>query len=123
MTMTKKHETRFVDVSDRIDRMLADPEIAAEVAKVEARAETEDRLYAMNLAMVRKAAEMTQTEIAEKLGVHQGDISKLEHRSDLLLSTLVGYLIATGAEHPRLVVDIHGRSVELNLDNFNTAKR
>ena len=118
-----KRETRFVDATDRIDRMLAEPEMAAEVAKVEERAEAEDRLYAMNLAMVRKAAEMTQTEIAEKLGVHQGDVSKMEHRSDLLLSTLVGYLTATGAEHPRLIVEVHGRSVELSLDSFGTAKR
>lgn len=30
-----------------------------------------DRIYAMNLTMIRKAAQMTQTEVAKKRGVGQ----------------------------------------------------
>jgi transcriptional regulator with XRE-family HTH domain len=40
----------------------------------------------MNLAMIRKAAQMTQVEVARKLGVGQGVVSRLEHRDDMLLS-------------------------------------
>ena len=61
-------------------------------------AEEMDRVYAMNLAMIRKAAQMTQVEVARKLGVGQGVVSRLEHRGDMLLSTLYDYLTATGAD-------------------------
>jgi transcriptional regulator with XRE-family HTH domain len=47
-----------------------------------------DRVYAMNLAMIRKAAQMTQVEVARKLGVGQGAARRLERRDDMLLSTL-----------------------------------
>ncbi len=49
-----------------------------------------DRVNAMNLAMIRKAVQMTQVEVARKLGVGQGVVSLLEHRDDMLLSTLYG---------------------------------
>jgi len=41
-----------------------------------------DRIHALNLAMIRKAAELTQEELAERLGARQGDISRIENRSD-----------------------------------------
>lgn len=74
-----------------------------------------DRIHAMNLAMIRKAAEMTQEEVAAKLGGRQGDISRIENRQDLLLSTLLHYLTATGAEDPRIVVTVRGQEIELDL--------
>ena len=43
----------------------------------------------MNLAMIRKAAQMTQVEVARKLGVGQGAAPRLERRDDMLLSTLL----------------------------------
>ena len=69
-------------------------------------------VYAMNLAMIRKAAQMTQVEVARKLGVGQGVVSRLEHRDDTLLSTLYDYLMATGAG---IVVTVHGQRIELDL--------
>ena len=74
-----------------------------------------DRVYAMNLAMIRKAAQMTQVEVARKLGVGQGVVSRLEHRDDMLLSTLYDYLMATGAEGAGIVVIVHGHRIELDL--------
>jgi DNA-binding XRE family transcriptional regulator len=50
------------------------------VAQARAEAEEMDRIYAMNLAMIRKPAQMTQVEVARKLGVGQGAISRLENR-------------------------------------------
>jgi DNA-binding XRE family transcriptional regulator len=49
-------------------------------------------------AAVRKARELTQVEVAERLGIDQASVSALENRSDLLLSTLAKYIRALGGE-------------------------
>ena len=108
-------QKRFVRGNERLDHLLSDPQLAADVAAAHADAEEMDRVYAMNLAMIRKAAQMTQAEVARKLGVGQGVISRLEHRDDMLLSTLYDYLMATGAEGAGIVVTVHGQRIELDL--------
>ena len=119
-----EHETAapgqpgFARGNARIDQLLADPQLAADVAGAQADAEEMDRIYAMNLAMIRKAAQMTQNEVARKLGVGQGVISRLEHRDDMLLSTLHDYLMATGAEGAAFVVIVHGYRIELDLSHL-----
>src|ERR1700733_5659323 len=55
--------------------------------KVEARA-TQLIAEEMTLQELRRARKLTQVRMAKKLGVSQDGISKLEKRSDLLLSTL-----------------------------------
>jgi DNA-binding XRE family transcriptional regulator len=105
----------FVRGNDQLDRLLSDPLIASDVAAAHADAEEMDRAYAMNLAMVRKAAQLTQAEVARKLGVGQAAISRLEGREDMLLSTLYDYLTATGADTASIVVTVHGRRIELDL--------
>ena len=58
------------------------------------------------LRELRKARALTQTALAKNLGMTQSEVSKLEQRSDVLLSTLSGYVAATGgrlrlvAEYP-----------------------
>lgn len=49
------------------------------------------------LAEARMRAGLTQTDVAERLGIGQSDVSKLERRSDVLLSTLRAYARAIGA--------------------------
>ena len=39
---------------------------------------------------------MTQAKLAEASGVNQGEVSKIEHRTDLYLSTLAEYVKALG---------------------------
>jgi hypothetical protein len=56
----------------------------------------QDRLAAMPLDQLRKAREMTQLQLAEILDVNQGEVSKLEHRSDICVSTLADYIEALG---------------------------
>jgi DNA-binding transcriptional regulator YiaG len=112
--MTEPDKT-FIRRNEHLDRLLADPELAADVALAHEAAEEMDRAYAMNLAMIRKAGQMTQVEVAKKLGVGQGVVSRLENRSDMLLSTLFDYLTATGAESASIVVTVHGRRIELDL--------
>jgi transcriptional regulator with XRE-family HTH domain len=91
-------------------------------APVEVEAREMDRLYAESLARIRRAGDLTQVEVAERLGVGQGVVSRLERRHDMLLSTLADYLHATGAERPRIVVTLNGIEIELDLDQFRESK-
>jgi predicted transcriptional regulator len=50
----------------------------------------------MTLRELRKARKQSQTEMAEMLGVGQGDVSKLERRTDAYLSTIRRYVEAMG---------------------------
>ena len=105
----------FERATSKVDRFLSKPEVAADVAAGrEARAEM-NRAYAMNLAMIRKAADLTQAELAERLGTDQGSVSKLENRQDMLLSTLASYLKATGADAVSIVVSVRGVEYALDL--------
>jgi transcriptional regulator with XRE-family HTH domain len=55
-------------------------------------------LAAMPLDEIRKARQMTQAKLAETLGVNQGEVSKIEHRTDIYISTLAGYVEALGGK-------------------------
>ena len=52
----------------------------------------------MSLHQLLKARQLTQTKIAEELHIGQGDVSKLERRTDMYVSTLASYLQAVGAD-------------------------
>ena len=53
-------------------------------------------LDSMPLDELRRARQMTQTKLAESLGVNQSEVSKIEHRTDVYLSTLAEYVEALG---------------------------
>lgn len=57
---------------------------------------------------LRIAASQTQADMAQALGVRQDTISRLEQRSDMLLSTMRRYVEATGGEL-ELVANFPGR--------------
>jgi len=67
----------------------------AQRKKVEARA-AELIAEEMTLRELRHARKLTQVKMAKKLGVSQDSISRLEKRSDLLLSTLRKTIEAMG---------------------------
>jgi DNA-binding XRE family transcriptional regulator len=52
----------------------------------------------MALRDLRKAMRMTQARLARKLRVGQDSVSRIEQRTDMLLSTLKGYVAAMGGE-------------------------
>ena len=52
----------------------------------------------MSLQDLRKARKQTQARIAQQLGINQENVSHIEKRSDLLLSTLSGYVEAMGGK-------------------------
>lgn len=65
--------------------------------KVEARAAaliTEE----MSLQDLRKARKQTQVSVAKELGIKQENVSRIEQRTDLLISTLRGYVKAMGGK-------------------------
>ena len=50
----------------------------------------------LDLRALRRARGLSQTELARRLGISQSDLSKLERRSDVRLSTLRAYVAALG---------------------------
>jgi plasmid maintenance system antidote protein VapI len=52
----------------------------------------------MSLRELRKALELTQTDVAEALDKGQHEISRIEQRGDILLSTLTRLVHAMGGE-------------------------
>jgi DNA-binding XRE family transcriptional regulator len=75
--------------------------------RVEARAKEliEEELTLRDL---RQAQHLTQERMAELLGVEQENVSRLERRADLLLSTLSSYVAAMGGKL-RLVAEFPNR--------------
>jgi DNA-binding XRE family transcriptional regulator len=65
-----------------------------------ARTRSEERARKMeeDLALndLRAARELTQTQMAELLDVSQSEISKIEKRTDMYVSTLASYIAAMG---------------------------
>jgi DNA-binding transcriptional regulator YiaG len=70
------------------------------------------------LRQIRRRRRISQVELAGRIGTTQGDLSRLERRSDLLVSTLARYLEALGGSlelwvrFPGLLVriDLPGRA-------------
>ena len=114
---TPGESTEFVGTEAtqaRLTRLRARPGAADRVDRIRAEMVEADRVYAENLAAVRKAADLTQVELAKAMGVAQSEISRIESRPDMLLSTLASYLAAAG-DRPRVVVTIAGHDVEVDL--------
>ncbi len=76
-------------------------------------AERRRLLEEMSLCQLRKARELTQTRIADELHMGQGDVSKLERRTDMYVSTLASYLQAVGADLEIRAVFPDGRAVKI----------
>jgi predicted XRE-type DNA-binding protein len=72
-------------------------------------------LAAMPLDQLRKAQQMAQLQLAEILGVNQGEVSKIEHRSDICVSTLAEYIEAMGG---RLEIRAVFKDREVRITQF-----
>lgn len=81
--------------------------------KVEARAA---QLIAeeMTLRQLRQACKLTQEKVAKSLRIGQEGVSKLEKRSDLLISTLRDYVKAMGGQLSLVVEFPHREPVILS---------
>ena len=109
----------FVNGNARLERLLSDPEQRTRVDAIREGMQQADREHAMGLAMVRHAADLTQQDLADVLGVSQVAIQKTEQRSDMLLSTLRRYLLAAGADMEITVHWPDGRHAKLSLGELD----
>jgi len=75
------------------------------------------------LRQLRALSAMTQQELAEATGISQHNISRLERREDMLVSTLASYVEGLGGRL-RLIAEIPGldESLEIQLAH-DAAKR
>ena len=93
----------------------------AQRARVKARAQEliEEELTLRDL---RQAQHLTQERMAELLGVEQENVSRLERRADLLLSTLSSYVSAMGGKL-RLIAEFPNRKpVAVALGDLHESK-
>jgi DNA-binding XRE family transcriptional regulator len=119
MTMTdKKVPKGFVDGDALLDEILAEPGMADAVENIEHGVADMNRIYAQGLAEIRKFAAQTQSELADRMGIGQAAVSRIEGRDDLLLSTLAEYAAAAGAVNGRIVFQINGVDIELPLARY-----
>ena len=79
-------------LTDRMDKL---PQSRRKKVEERARALIAEK---MSLRDLRKARKQTQERVAEKLGINQENVSRLERRSDLLISTLSSYIEAMGGK-------------------------
>jgi len=82
-------------------------------AQAASAAERRRLLDEMSLHQLRRARELTQTKIADELHIGQGDVSKLERRTDMYVSTLASYLQAVGADLEIRAVFPDGHAVKI----------
>jgi DNA-binding XRE family transcriptional regulator len=120
--MSKQHTFVGTDAATaKLDKLRARPGMAKRAGKIREEMAAADRLYADSLAAIRRAADLTQIELATQMGVAQSEISRIEKRHDMLLSTFTSYLTAAGVT-PRVVVTIAGQDVELDLTTLTTGR-
>lgn len=71
----------------------------------------------MNLDEIRQALSFTQNTLAEALGVGQAEISKIENRTDVFISTLRRFVNAMGGE---LEIKAVFPDREIKIRNFSS---
>ncbi len=77
---------------------------------------TDQLLREMRLHELRRARELTQQDLAEKLNVKQPAVAKLEQRADIYVSSLRHYIEAVGG---RLKVVAEFPEGEVAITNFS----
>jgi transcriptional regulator with XRE-family HTH domain len=91
------------------------PGYRAERADAARRAERRRAAYGEALSTLRRARSLTQVAVAEQLGVAQGEVSRIEHQADLLLSTLTRYIDGMDGTLSLLVRFDDNETIELSL--------
>ncbi len=74
-------------------KVLAEPGAAEEIER-----EKRKMLTAVRLAELRRSRKITQAALAELLKIDQSAVSQTEHRADMTISTLNGYISALGGK-------------------------
>lgn len=72
--------------------------------RARSRRRAEEMLAELRLRELRAACDLTQEQLAERLQVDQPNVSRLERRSDVHVSTLADYIAALGGRLEILAV-------------------
>ena len=97
---------------------LGHPEIRSLYHQAEEDFEAEVSRHLASLAQIRKAQGLTQIQLARILGKTQGEVSRLENQSDLYLSPLRSYIVATGGELALVARFPDSGEVEISFDEL-----
>jgi DNA-binding XRE family transcriptional regulator len=76
---------------------------------------------ALALAELRQSRHITQVQLADTLGISQGNVSRLEARSDVYLSTLRSYVEALGG-HLEIAAVFPDERVPVDVGPATTVK-
>ncbi len=83
-----------------------------------AKAKAKEVMAEMLLTEIRKEAGFTQQDIAQKLGMKQPSLSKLESQDDMQISTLKRLIKALGGQ---LELIVHMPSGDIRVSQFKTS--
>ncbi|MEI6791358.1 MAG: XRE family transcriptional regulator [Myxococcaceae bacterium] len=92
-------------------KLLRDKMRPEDLKKAQAKAKV--MLAEMHMQELRKARLLSQEDLARILGTKQASISKLEHRADIYISTLRGYIEAMGG-HLKIIAQFNDSEVVIN---------
>lgn len=92
-------------------RATADPETIKRAEE-----KTQRMLDEMPLHELRQARQMTQEAIADELGTTQANVSKMERRTDVYISTLRRYVEAMGGD---LEITAHFPDGDVRINQFH----
>ena len=114
-------DEEFASATDRVHATraaaLGKPEIRdlveAKLADIRTRVDT--------LAALRKARGLTQIQLSEELGMTQGEISRLERRENLHLTTLSRFIEATGGRL-RITAIYNDDEVEVTIGDLTESQ-
>ena len=84
-------------------------------ARQRSAARARDMMAGMALHELRQAMQMSQNQLARSLRVKQANISKIERRTDMYISTLRSYIKAMGGELEIIARFSHG---SVKIDQF-----
>ena len=114
--MAKYKRANFVSALDRIRDLPAErrKKIEAGAARI---------LEQMHLAEIRKALDTTQTQLAERTGMKQAEISRVENNAETSqLRTLQRYVVGLGGELQLVARFPDGVSAEIPLKSGRPVK-
>jgi uncharacterized protein len=85
--------------------------------QLQAKRRTNEMLAELALQELRQSLNLTQEQVAEIMQLHQAGVSKIEHQSDIYVSTLQKFVWALGG-HLKLVASFPDREVAINQFEF-----
>ena len=95
---------------------LADPEISDRYQTTLAEARGHVARKRQRLADLRRARSLTQQQLADQLDMTQSELSRLERRDNLMISTLAKFIAATGGQL-RVVAVYDDVEVDIDLND------